>query len=94
MSVVPCSLCAVDGTRYIPTDKASLLHAIEDQNVQAAQSDQNNNDVLPMDIPGENPAEAPPTPVRSKVLVVDAMAVLQSIKKTASMKRVSDHVDG
>ena len=30
MSVVPRSLCAIDGSLYIPTDKSSLLHAIED----------------------------------------------------------------
>ena len=30
MSIVSHSLCAVDGTLYIPTDKASLMHAVED----------------------------------------------------------------
>ena len=29
MSVVPRSLRAVDGSLYIPTDKANLMHAIE-----------------------------------------------------------------
>ena len=29
MSVIPRSLCNIDGTLYIPTDKASLMHAIE-----------------------------------------------------------------
>ncbi len=29
MSVIPRSLCAVDGSLYIPTNKASFLHAIE-----------------------------------------------------------------
>ena len=28
MSVVPRSLCVVDGSLYIPTDKASLMHVI------------------------------------------------------------------
>lgn len=40
MSAVPCALCAVDGSLYIPTDKASLLHALEgtEQNPVTAES--------------------------------------------------------
>ena len=34
MSMVPRSLCAVDGTLYIPTDKASLMPAVEDANTE------------------------------------------------------------
>ncbi len=30
MSIVPRSLCAVDRTLHIPTDKASLMHGVED----------------------------------------------------------------
>ena len=33
-STVPRSLCAVDGSLYIPTDKASLMHAVEDARVE------------------------------------------------------------
>ena len=39
MSVVPRSLCTVDGSLYIPTDKASLMHAIEDAKVERLVSD-------------------------------------------------------
>ena len=38
MSVVPRSLCAVDGSLYIPSDKASLIHAIEAAGDQPIQS--------------------------------------------------------
>jgi len=30
MSVVSCPLCSIDGSLYIPADKASLMHAIEE----------------------------------------------------------------
>ena len=45
MSAVPQSLCAVDGSLYIPTEKASLMHAIE-----AAQSEPRVPDLPPDDI--------------------------------------------
>lgn len=38
VSVVPRSLCAADGSLYIPVYKASLLHAIEGGNAQQFQS--------------------------------------------------------
>ena len=34
MAVVPRSLCTVDGSLYIPTDKASLMRLIEETNPQ------------------------------------------------------------
>ena len=69
MSVVPRSLCAIDGSLYIPTDKSSLLHAIEDAQGQA----------IPCDIPP--PSQLP------KVLIIDAMAVLQAMKKSSTIKK-------
>ena len=39
MSVVPRALCAVDGSLYIPTDKASILHAIEGSSITAETGD-------------------------------------------------------
>ena len=68
MSVVPRSLCAIDGSLYIPTDKSSLLHAIEDAQGQA----------IPCDIPP--PSQLP------KVLIIDAMAVLEAMKKSSTIK--------
>lgn len=67
MSTVPRSLCAV-GSLYIPTDKASLMHAVEDATAEptevASQPDQVQKEVSSV-----------------SVLIVDAMGVLQSMKK-------------
>lgn len=79
MLVVPCSLCAVDGSLYIQTDKASLKHAIEgvkDQPLQAAPAP----DVVTM-----GPS--------CRVLVVDAMAVLQCMNRMPTMQKLSDLQD-
>lgn len=73
MSVVPRSICAVDGSLYISTDKASLMHGIEEVKAQT-------DEKKPLDI----------TPAIPQVLIVDAMAVLQSMKKTLSMKKLPD----
>lgn len=73
MSVVPRSLCAVDGSLYVPTDKASLMHAIEGVESQSIE-----------------PAPCLNTAGLPRVLVVDAMAVLQSMKKTSSMRSLAD----
>ena len=35
MSAVPRSLCAGDGTLHVPSDKASLMHAVEQVKAQA-----------------------------------------------------------
>ena len=76
MSVVSRSLCSVDGSLYIPADKASLMHAVEGAKAQPLQST-TLLDTAPM---------SPPP----KVLIVDAMAVLQSMKKTPTMQKLSD----
>ena len=75
MSVVPRSLCAVDGSLYIPADKASLMHAIEGAKAQTVRS------VTRVD------AAQTQSP---KVLIIDAMAVLQSMKKTSTTQKLSD----
>ena len=75
MSVVPRSLCAVDGSLYIPTDKASLMHVIE-----AAKSEPR----VP-DLP-----ETTAIDYRDRALAVDAMAELQSMKKTPTMRTLAD----
>ncbi|MES9881330.1 MAG: hypothetical protein ABW185_10660 [Sedimenticola sp.] len=79
MSVVPRSLCAVDGSLYIPTDKASLLHAVEEAKVEPLQLSPT-IDIVP---DGRH----------SRVLIVDAMAVIQSMKKTPTMRRLSELQD-
>ena len=75
MSTVPRSLCAVDGSLYIPADKASLMHAVEDATVESL-------DVLP--VPGIV-QEDPPV----KVLIIDTMAVLQSMTNTPKLLKLS-----
>ncbi|KAG0717272.1 hypothetical protein GWK47_054801 [Chionoecetes opilio] len=75
MSTVPRSLCAVDRSLYIPTDKASLMHAVEDATVESL-------DVPPVPDIGQ---EDPPV----KVLIIDAMGVLQSMSKTPNMLKIS-----
>ena len=121
LSVVPRSLFAVDGSLYVPTDKASLLHAIEAARLTSIPSD--TNTVVAMESANEDtvrsnevePARDEPTifdtvpselessdnveceeatpPEPSNVLVVDAMAILQSMKKTQSIKTVADLAD-
>ena len=79
MSVVPRSLCAVDGSLYAPNDKSSLMHAIEQCSAQPLQSAQ-----LP---------DIAPIGHAHRVLVVDAMAVLQSTKNTPAIQKLSDLQD-
>jgi hypothetical protein len=78
MSVVPRSLCAVDGSLYIPTNKASLMHAVE-----AVEAHSPLQSAAFLDV-------APVTGCLLRVLIVDAMAVVQSMKKTPTMKNLSN----
>ncbi|CAB3980183.1 Hypothetical predicted protein [Paramuricea clavata] len=78
MSVVPCSLCAVDGSLYIPTNKASLMHAVEAVKARLLVQSAAFLDVVPV------------TGCLLRVLIVDAMAVVQSMKKTPTMKNLSN----
>ena len=73
MSVVPRALCSVDGSLYIPTDKSSLMHAIEGTTGSPVTTE-----------------EQVDSPSHTRVLVIDAMAVLQGLKKTASMQTLTD----
>ena len=65
LSVAPRSLCAVDRSLYIPTDKASLMHAIV--SVQAQQI--------------ESMLSLTPEGQLTHIMVIDAMGVLHTIKK-------------
>jgi len=60
---------------YTPTDKASLMHAVEEAKPRNASSDGTGDENI------------------TKVLIVDAMAVLQSMKKTPAMKKLCDLKD-
>jgi len=63
----------VDGSLYIPSDKASLMHAVE----MAKGPEYHSTSVL------DTVAAHQP-----RTLIVDAMAVLQSMKKTPAMKKL------
>ena len=80
MSTVPRSLCAVDGSLYIPTDKASLMHAVEDATAEPREV------VAQQDLMQEEDSSV-------RVLIVDAMGVLQSMRKTPAMQKLSDLLD-
>ena len=79
-SVIPRSLFSTDGLLLIPTDKAAFVHAIEEYNAEQS------NEVAE-DLPPYSPStvESP-----YKVCIVDAMAVVQAIKKGPSMVYCSD----
>ena len=84
MSVVPRSLCSVDGSLYIPVDKASLMHAIEGTTAEPV------SETVSSGTHGDTQIDIVPHNAPPKVLIVDAMAVLQSIKKTPMMLKLSD----
>ena len=74
MSVLPRSLCTVDGSLYIP-DKVSGMHAIEQAQAQP-------------EPPPQLSASQCTAPCR--VIIIDVMGVLQCMKKTATMLKLSD----
>ena len=74
MSVVPRSLCAVDGSLLVPQDKSKLMHAIEDAR----------NDDIP-----QIHTTTMPTPAL-KVLILDAMAIIHPMKKTTKTVNLND----
>lgn len=80
MSTMPRSLCAVDGSLFIPTDKASFMHAVEDARTEPQ------DDALQPELLHEPDSSI-------NVLIVDAMGVLQGMKKTPSMLKLSDLQD-
>ena len=70
-------LCAVDGALFIPTVKASLMHIIE-----AAKSEPRASDLPPDDIADDA--------FRHMALVIDAVPVLQIMKKAATIHTLAD----
>jgi len=71
-SVVLRSLCAVDGSLYIPTNTSSRMHAVEDARADSIE-------VVPQpDLVQEEDSSV-------SVLILDAVVVLQSMRKTPAM---------
>ena len=81
---MPRSLCSVNGSHYIPADKASLMHVVEGAMAEpSAETVSSKTD-------GDTDVGITPHKESPKVLIVDAMAVLQSMKKTPMMLQLSD----
>ena len=72
MSVVQRPLCSVDGTLYIPKDKAAFMLCVEEFECPDTSQEKRYNE----------PSSC------EKVLLVDAMATLQSMKKTPTLKTI------
>jgi len=68
ISTVPWSLCAVDGSLFIPTDKASFTHAVEDAKAKSP----------------EDASQHHSQSSSVSVLIVYAMGVLQNMNKKLS----------
>ena len=78
-SVIPRALFSSDGSLLIPTDKSAFIHAIEEYNPPNME-------------PGADFTHDTPdiTDIHGNVCIVDAMAVVQAIKKGPSMLTCSD----
>jgi len=80
MSTVPWSLCTVDGSLFILTDKASVMLAVEDAKAESPEAAPQLELVQELDS-------------SVSVLTVDTMDMLQSMKKTPTMLKLSDLQD-
>ena len=97
MAVIPRSLFANDGTLLTPTSKSSIIHAIEVvPNIYEAVS---RDDPPEEEVVSQNQSLIDESWIENnyprdydveKVLIIDAMAVLQGMKKTPQMKKISD----
>jgi len=78
MLMVSRSLFAVDGSLYIPTDIARLMHAVENASTD------------PLEVAPQPAMDGSKEESSVSVLIVDSMGVLQSMKKTPTMVKLSD----
>ena len=77
MAMVPRSLCAGDGTLLLTADKANLMKALEDVTFQSLQDIQ--QDFIEEDLTQNDSIEEADATIKG--LIIDAMAVLQCMKK-------------
>ena len=95
-AVIPRSLFANDGTLLIPTSKSSIIHVIEavPSISEVVSTDDPPEEVVVtqnQSLMGESWIENNyPHDNDVTVLIIDAMAVLQGMKKTPQMKKISD----
>ena len=107
MAVVPRSLFAIDRSLLIPRDKASIMHTVEEaklgsQAVSEADTPSTNTpqpDVSMIDDESNEFADEIllaqlPTPdlENDKVIVIDAMAVVQCLKKCSNENHCRPHI--
>ena len=89
MAIVPRSLCAGDGTLLLTVDKANLMKTLEDVTSQSLQDIQ--QDFIEEDLTQNDSTEEADATI--KILIIDAMAVLQCMKKNNTMQTLSDLQD-
>ena len=97
MAVIARSLFANDGTLLAPTSKSSIIHAIEAvPNIYEAVS---RDDPPEEEVVSQNQSLIDESWIENnyprdydveKVSIIDAMAVLQGMKKTPQMKKIFD----
>jgi len=106
--VVPQSLFASDGSPLLPYDKASILHHLEKLSSNAQQAEADRNEATESE-PSSNqsvhvPLQVADTTVEHtdvetnqpsayQVVIIDGMAVVNSVTKTAQMKTCQDFAD-
>ena len=85
MAIVPRCLCAV----LLTADKANLMKALEDVTFQSLQDIQ--QDFIEEDLTQNDSIEEADATIKG--LIIDAMAVLQCVKKSTTMQTLSDLQD-
>ena len=82
-------MCAGDWTLLLTADKANLMKALEDMTSQSLQNIP--QDFIKEDLTQNDSIEEADATI--KVLIIDAMAVLQCMKKNNTMQTLSDLQD-
>ena len=86
LSVVPRCMFAADRTLLLPTDKASIIHAVEAAKLPLLDHAHAQSTSVASVAASSVPSDERETTDRApRVLIIDAMAVVQCIKKTPSM---------
>ena len=87
LAVVTRSMFSPDGSLLIPTDKSSIMHALENIKHVCANDEDDPTACVGANA-GDNILEN-----STKVMIIDAMGVVQNMKKTPGMKRMLDFRD-
>ena len=86
MSVIPRSLFATDGSLLIPNDKSCIMHAVENQDT----IDVDSEDIFAVEDDTDTEEKKAllflNKEFNEKVIIFDAMGILQSMEKTPAMK--------